>query len=131
MENSCVPFPEDEPQKDGWKFKGWYTENDVSFEPSTPITSDLVLKAKYTGTAFFYFDKNSDPIEVTFTEGEAVTPPTADGYEEISFYWSKNKNATKEFQEALDTQKTKKGRKFFCLFAYEYTLSLQEHRQTS
>ena len=58
MEKSCVEFPED-PQKEGWEFKGWYTENDVVFEASTPITSDLVLKAKYTGTAFFYVDKNA------------------------------------------------------------------------
>lgn len=110
MEKSCVEFPED-PQKEGWEFKGWYTENDVVFEASTPITSDLVLKAKYTGTAFFYVDKNADPKEVKFTEGEAVTPPTVEGYEEISYYWSENKNATQESkkEDEFDLSKVSKS----------------------
>lgn len=110
MEKSCVEFPED-PQKEGWEFKGWYTEDGVVFEASLPIVSDLVLKAKYTGTAFFYVDKNADPKEVKFTEGEAVIPPTVEGYEEISYYWSENKTATQETkkEDEFDLSKVSKS----------------------
>lgn len=110
MEKSCVEFPED-PQKEGWEFKGWYTEDGVAFTASLPIVSDLVLKAKYTGTAFFYVDKNADPKEVKFTEGEAVTPPTVDVNEEFSYYWSENKNATLESkkEDEFDLSKVSKS----------------------
>lgn len=110
MEKSCVEFPED-PQKEGWEFKGWYTEDGVAFTASLPIVSDLVLKAKYTGTAFFYVDKNADPKEVKFTEGEAVTPPIVDVNEEFSYYWSENKNATQESkkEDEFDLSKVSKS----------------------
>lgn len=41
-----VVKPED-PQKDGYIFCGWYTQSGLKFNFNTPVTSDLVLTAKW------------------------------------------------------------------------------------
>lgn len=42
-----ISKPSKEPTKENYKFAGWYTEDDVEFDFSSPITKGFILHAKF------------------------------------------------------------------------------------
>lgn len=66
---------------DGWKFGGWYKEPSCInvFDFSEPVTGDMTLYAKWTGTHRVIFDTNGHgtaPAGQTVDDGKTATRPT-------------------------------------------------------
>ena len=85
-ENKTATAPAS-PTKTGYTFDGWYTSNDngetlqAEFDFETPITSDIVLYAKWnqgTGTVYRveHYQQNVEDDEYTFYEAEEKTGTT-------------------------------------------------------
>ena len=90
--NSVATLP-DEPKKEESEFLGWYTDISFSekFDFGTPVTSDIVLYAKWkTNTYPVYFNNNGgDGIEKLDIEFKDYVPydvtPTKIGYVFVSW----------------------------------------------
>jgi uncharacterized repeat protein (TIGR02543 family) len=75
-------LPEDDPAKEGWTFGGWY-RGDVQFDPQTPVSGDITLRAKWIGAAeaghyHVTFDGDggspATQVEANVSEGGTVSP---------------------------------------------------------
>ena len=95
------------PEKEGYEFKGWFTDSDFTtpFNPDTPITEDLTLYALFEEITVpqykvtFNSNGGSEVAEQTVLEGEkAVKPadPTREGYEFAGWF------TDAEFQNPFD-----------------------------
>ena len=85
-------MPERAPEKDGYKFAGWYVgETEFKFD-ETEITENITITAKWvinTYTVSFNSDGGSTVEEITVNHGEKVTAPeapTKDGYAFAGWY---------------------------------------------
>ena len=85
-------MPESAPEKDGYKFAGWYVgETEFKFE-ETEITENITITAKWvinSYTVSFNSDGGSTVEEITVNHGEKVTAPkvpTKDGYAFAGWY---------------------------------------------
>ena len=85
-------MPESAPEKDGYKFAGWYVgETEFKFD-ETEITENITITAKWvinTYTVSFNSDGGSTVEEITVNHGEKVTAPkapTKDGYAFAGWY---------------------------------------------
>lgn len=84
-ENSLLTKPSDELVKKGYKFNGW------SYNFSKPVTSDLVIEAKWKAKSFtITYDPNEGEIEygstiVTFGEAYELDTPYRDGYDFVGW----------------------------------------------
>ena len=78
-ENKLLSKPTD-PTKKGYKFTGWYLK-DQEFDFSTPITSDIILVAKWAKVYKIEFiNANIETIE-TIGDEEIILPiPSKEGY---------------------------------------------------
>ena len=90
--NGKAAMPESAPEKDGYKFAGWYVgETEFKFE-ETDITENITITAKWvinTYTVSFNSDGGSTVEEITVNHGEKVTAPeapTKDGYAFAGWY---------------------------------------------
>jgi uncharacterized repeat protein (TIGR02543 family) len=61
-------MPELDPEKNGWTFGGWYL-GDVQFDPATPVTKNITLRAKWIGAA------EPGRYHITF-DGDGGSPAT-------------------------------------------------------
>ena len=85
-------MPESAPEKDGYKFAGWYVgETEFKFD-ETDITENITITAKWvinTYTVSFNSDGGSTVDNITVNHGEKVTAPeapTKDGYAFAGWY---------------------------------------------
>lgn len=82
------------PTRNGYMFSGWY-DNNSKFDFSKPITSDIILTAKWepslevTYTITFNSDGGNKIASQTVKSGEKATEPTQpikDGYDFLGWY---------------------------------------------
>ena len=85
-------MPESAPEKDGYKFAGWYVgETEFKFD-ETDITENITITAKWvinTYTVSFNSNDGSTVDNITVNHGEKVTAPeapTKDGYAFAGWY---------------------------------------------
>ncbi len=81
-EGTLIQAPEENPEKDGAAFIGWYNEATV-WNFATPVTSDVTLTAKFLEKYTVKFDLDGAssatiPLEVELLFGEKVTRPSVD-----------------------------------------------------
>ena len=81
------------PEKPGYVFKGWYTENDTEFDYATQITGDLTLYAKWEANQFTTYT-----VKYVTPDGEEVAPETTGSGKVGSVVQAKAKKAEKEFE---------------------------------
>lgn len=88
-----VSAPSVNPARDGYQFDGWYKDGDtVAFDfLNTPITSDIIIKAKWkrSHTVTFDPDNGNNPNSVTVSDGTQVkkpSDPTKNGYKFDGWY---------------------------------------------
>lgn len=82
------------PEKEGYKFEGWYTEDDVLFDFNTKITGNVDLYAKWTKVTckvtFEGMDNTDEFKELTLNCGESITtlaePTSTDRGEFVNWY---------------------------------------------
>lgn len=87
-EGDTATRPEDDPEKDGFEFGGWYADRDYETEfdfEETPITEDTIVYAKWTEKIAPSFEVSFDangggptPEEQTVEEGETASMPSED-----------------------------------------------------
>ncbi|WP_242831098.1 InlB B-repeat-containing protein [Desulfosporosinus meridiei] len=106
--NATVTLPED-PEKEGYTFAGWYTDNgdfENEFTGSTPVTGDLTVYAKWTelspNTYTVSFDSNEgSPVAAisNVTANATVTLPEAPDKEGYTFagWYTDNETFENEF----------------------------------
>ena len=81
--------PED-PTKDGYAFVGWYEEDaDEPFDFEEPVTSNLVLIAKWVGAKYTYAIVLQDSIDIKFRVKE-LTPDTDPSDYSITYTYNDN-----------------------------------------
>ena len=81
--------PED-PTKDGYAFVGWYEEDaDEPFDFEEPVTSNLVLIAKWVGAKYTYSIVLQDSIDIKFRVKE-LTPDTDPSDYSITYTYNDN-----------------------------------------
>lgn len=76
VEGELAEKPAD-PTKEGYRFDGWYTEENTLFDFSTPITSDVKLTAKWTKVTctvtFSGMDNLDEFADLPLNCGESIT----------------------------------------------------------
>ena len=84
IENGKTVIRPEDPAKDGYTFIGWYND-ESEFDFSSPITSDLTLKAKWEKKVSVTFDYNGagSNFEIMVDKGSLVTSRNAS--------WTKHK----------------------------------------
>lgn len=86
------------PQKTGYTFAGWVTEDETAFDPETPVTADITLYATWTANeyAITYQEKlgenpaqsaQYEPVQYVF-DRETVLPTARaiEGYDFVGWY---------------------------------------------
>ena len=81
------------PEKSGYVFKGWYTENDTEFDYATQITQDLTLYAKWEANQFTTYT-----VKYVTSDGEEVASETTGSGKVGSVVQAKAKKAEGEFE---------------------------------
>ena len=74
------PSEKEKPEKTGYTFDGWYTDNTFTkeYDFSTPVTKPIVIYAKYSKSMYtvVFYDGNGDVfIESTIAYGEKISEP--------------------------------------------------------
>lgn len=81
------------PERDGYTFAGWFTENGAQWNESTPITSAVTYYATWTPvmhTVSFNTDGGSTIDSITAQHGSTITKPTdptKEGYTFAGWYY--------------------------------------------
>ena len=75
------------PTKSGYRFDGWFTADDQSYNFATPVTGDITLYAKWTRNAHTvtFISMGSTLTTRTVIPGEQVTPPELPDQEAYQF----------------------------------------------
>ena len=81
------------PEKSGYVFKGWYTENDTEFDYATQITGDLTLYAKWEANQFTTYT-----VKYVTPDGEVVASETKGSGKVGSVVQAKAKKAEEDFE---------------------------------
>lgn len=96
---STVSEPSEEPEREGYTFTGWFTDDQNKFDFATAIKSDVTLYAGWIENPkvtlkYYYFD--DDTVEVPY--GSTMDRPEDPEYEGFTFIgWFSDEEMTQEF----------------------------------
>lgn len=91
------------PERDGYDFKGWFTQQDgkgTQYTSATVITADITLYAKWTRKCYTvtYYPENGNSVStVEFYHGDSFSAPEIqrEGYTLVGWYVDTNDETTK------------------------------------
>ena len=106
-----IVTPPDDPKADGYRFEGWYTQENGGepFDFNQEITEDVKVYAHWSEvetnhTVYFNCGSQAEGSTKVVQHGEKVTPPaapTADGYQFEGWYTQENGGEPFDFNQEI------------------------------